>query len=131
VRVDYRILIVDDNASFLDAASMLLGREGLSVVGVASTRAEALRRDTELRPDVVLVDVMLAGESGFELAQSLVERDAGGPAVILISTHAETDLADLVAESPARAFVPKSELSGNVIRRILDGLRPREREREV
>ena len=101
---------------------MLLTREGLSVVGVASTTAEALSRARELRPDAVLVDVMLAGESGFELAQSLVERDAGGPPVILISTHAETDLADLIAESPAKAFVPKSELSGDVIRRILDGL---------
>jgi DNA-binding NarL/FixJ family response regulator len=119
--VTYSVLIVDDNTSFLDAASMLLAREGLSVVGVASTIAEGLGRAEELRPDVVLVDVMLAGESGFELAQSLVERDPGGPAVILISTHAETDLADLIAESPAKGFVPKCELSGEGIRRILDG----------
>jgi len=46
------VLIVDDNGSFLDAARVLLEREGLSVVGVASTGAEALRRAEELSPDV-------------------------------------------------------------------------------
>jgi DNA-binding NarL/FixJ family response regulator len=117
-----RILIVDDNGSFLAAARVLLEREGLSVVGVASTTEEALRRAEELRPDVFLVDVSLGTESGFELARRLIDQDPGGKsAVILISTHAEADLADLIAESPATGFVPKSELSADTIRRILDG----------
>ena len=65
------ILIVDDNWLFLEAARDRLEREGLRVVGVAATSAEALHRAEELRPDVVLVDVMLRGESGFELARRL------------------------------------------------------------
>ena len=44
-----------------------------------------------------------------------------GLAMILISTHAEADFADLIAESPATGFLPKSELSADAIRRILDG----------
>lgn len=120
--MDFRVLIVDDNRSFLDAARVLLEREGVSVVGVCSTAAEALRKAEELQPDVALVDVMLAGESGFELARNLVEhvRD-GGPAVILVSTHVEADFGDLIAESPAIGFLPKSELSADAIRLILDG----------
>ncbi len=66
-----RCLIVDDSAYFVDAARGLLERQGMTVVGVASTSAEALRRFEELRPDVTLVDLDLGGESGFELAEQL------------------------------------------------------------
>ena len=45
-----RCLIVDDSAPFLAAARKLLEREGISVVGVASTSAEALKPAQELRP---------------------------------------------------------------------------------
>ncbi len=66
-----RCLIVDDSRHFLDAAHGLLERQGIVVVGVASTGAEALRRVEELRPDVTLVDIDLGGESGFEVARRL------------------------------------------------------------
>jgi DNA-binding NarL/FixJ family response regulator len=122
--VSLSVLIVDDNDSFLDAARVLLEREGLSVVGVAGTAAEALRRAEQLEPNVILVDITLAGESGFELTRRLVERDrALGSAVILISTHAQEDFADLIAECPANGFLPKSELSATAIRGIVDGRR--------
>jgi DNA-binding NarL/FixJ family response regulator len=115
------VLIVDDNAQFLDAARVLLQREGLTVAGVASTGAEALRQVSDLRPEVVLVDVFLGDESGLELAQRLVEDGrSGGATVILISTHAEDDLADLIAASPASGFLQKAELSADAVRRIID-----------
>jgi CheY-like chemotaxis protein len=116
-----RVLIVDDNSSFLNVARSLLEREGLSVVGVAATVADGLARAEQLQPDVVLVDIVLAGESGFELARQLAEhKECGGPAAILISTHAEEDFAELIASSPA-TFLPKSELSSEAIRRSLGG----------
>lgn len=117
-----RCLIVDDSSSFLEAAQALLEREGLNVVGLASSGGEALRRAEELRPDVVLVDISLRGESGFEVARRLVgDADDGGSKVILISTHSESDFADLIATSPAVGFLPKSELSADAIRRMADG----------
>ena len=117
--VAFRVLIVDDNGSFLYAARVLLAREGLQVVGIASTGVEALRRVCEVRPDVVLVDIELAGESGFDVARRLSEHDPEGPPVILVSTHAEEDLGGLVDESPAIGFLPKSELSAPAIRGML------------
>jgi CheY-like chemotaxis protein len=126
-RVSLRVLIVDDNASFLQAARAVLQREGVSVAAVASNAADALREAEQLAPEVILVDIMLAGESGFELARRLVEQNQNGDrAVILISTHAEADFADLIAESPATAFLPKSEVSADAIHRILDGHSRRE-----
>jgi DNA-binding NarL/FixJ family response regulator len=116
-----RCLVVDDSRSFLDAARSLLEREGLTIAGVASTGPEALREAEAMRPDVVLLDISLGDESGFDVARQLVEHSrAGGATVILISTHSEADFADLIAESPAAGFVPKSELSASAIRRILE-----------
>jgi two-component system nitrate/nitrite response regulator NarL len=120
--VKLRCLIVDDSSSFLEAAQAMLEREGLSVVGVASTGSEALAHAEESRPDVVLVDISLGKESGFEVARRLVANtEDGGSKVILISTHSEADFADLIATSPAIGFLPKSELSADAIRRMLNG----------
>ncbi len=119
--VTVRCLIVDDNPSFLEAARTLLEREGLVVAGLASTSAAALQVVETLRPDVVLVDVSLGEESGFELARRLAVEQDHGAAVILISTRSEADLADLVAASPADGFLSKSELSADAIRGFVDG----------
>jgi CheY-like chemotaxis protein len=115
-----RLLIVDDNADFLDAARDLLEQEGIEVVAVASTSAEAVERCAELRPDAVLVDIDLGGESGFDLASHLAQASgADRPPVVLISTYAEQDLHDLIEASPAVGFLSKGELSGPTIRRLL------------
>ena len=113
-----RSLIVDDNDSFLEAARGLLEEEGLPVAGVASTPVDAFRQVQLLDPDIVLVDVFLGEESGLELARRLVD---DGQTVILISTHPEEDLADLIAGSPAVGFLQKGELSADAVRRMVDG----------
>jgi two-component system, NarL family, nitrate/nitrite response regulator NarL len=115
-----RCLIVDDSPRFLDAARSLLERQGITVVGSASNSAEALQRATELRPDVILIDIDLGGESGFELARQLL-REAGKSrsAVILISTHCEQDYAELIAASPALGFLPKAAVSAGAIQELL------------
>ncbi len=92
-----RCLIVDDSPCFLDTARRLLEQQGIPVVGTVSNTADAVRTAAELQPDVILVDVELGAECGFDLAQRLDESFAA--AVILISTHAEQDLADLVSGS--------------------------------
>jgi DNA-binding NarL/FixJ family response regulator len=121
------VLIVDDNHLFLEGARDRLEQGGLRVVGVAANSAEAVRRTRELRPDVVLVDVMLGDENGITLARLLAtdtDGREGRPAVILISTYSEADLADPAAESPVTGFLPKQELSASAIRRMVYGDTP-------
>jgi DNA-binding NarL/FixJ family response regulator len=115
--VPVRCLIVDDNAFFLQNAADLLAREGLEVVGVASRSDEAVRLVSALHPDVTLVDIDLGDEDGFELARRL---DGMSSRVILVSTHAEEDLAQLIEASPALGFVPKTRLSAQAIRDLLE-----------
>jgi CheY-like chemotaxis protein len=119
--VGLRCVIVDDNNHFLAAARDLLEREGIAVVGVASTGAEALRRVEELEPELALVDIDLGAESGFDVARRL----AGAPGhaatrTIMISTHAQADFEDLIDASPATGFVAKADLSAKAIRAILE-----------
>jgi CheY-like chemotaxis protein len=118
--VGLRCLLVDDNTALLEAMSLLLEREGVTVVGIASSTAEALRQACVQRPDVVLVDISLGGENGFDLVRRLADPGSCGQmTMILISTRSEADYAELIAESPAAGFLPKSEVSATAIRRIL------------
>ncbi|HZX05556.1 response regulator [Kribbella sp.] len=121
-------MIVDDSAGFLEAARRLLERQGLAVLGVASTADEAFRRIVELAPDVALVDLDLGGESGLELAERL-EVEAVAVPVVIVSTHSEEDYWDLVATSPAIGFVPKARLSARAVRALLSGAATGPRER--
>ena len=115
-----RCVIVDDSPDVLRAASELLEREGIAVVGVATTGAEAMRLVEELEPDVTLIDIDLGPESGFDLARRLAHaRDGAGSRSILVSTHDEADFASLVDSSPALGFLPKPDLSAKAIRRLL------------
>jgi DNA-binding NarL/FixJ family response regulator len=113
-----RCVIVDDSASFLKAARTILERDGITVVGVATSTTEAMRGIEELRPDMALVDVDLGSESGFELAEGLHHMPAR-PAVIMTSAHAEEDLAGMIEASPALGFVPKLALSARAIRDLM------------
>jgi DNA-binding NarL/FixJ family response regulator len=117
-----RCVIVDDNDHFLQVAGALLEREGITVVALATNTADALRRAGELGPDLLLIDIELGGESGLDLTASLMSsRPAAGWRVILMSAHSEDDFGGLVAASPALGFLAKTRLSGDAVRRLVDG----------
>lgn len=115
-----RCLIVDDSSHFRESARALLEQEGFIIVGGVSTSAEALRTVKDAQPDVALVDVDLGNESGFDLARRIHDETAlSSSRVILISTYAEEDLADLITDAPVAAFLSKTRLSARAIREIL------------
>ena len=117
-----RCLIVDDNAEFLAAARMILEGGDFTVVAEASTAAEAVQTADAVDPDLVLLDIDLGHDNGFDVARQLAGR-AGKPTpkLILISAHPEDDFADLIAESPVLGFIPKSELSPTKVGQLLRG----------
>ena len=93
----------------------------MTVAGVAGNGAEAVERVRALRPDVVLIDIRLGEESGFETARRLAAGEQAA-ALIMISSYAEDDYADLIADSPTAGFLAKAELSAAAIRRVLGSL---------
>jgi DNA-binding NarL/FixJ family response regulator len=116
-----RCLIIDDSAHFLDAARRLLQQEGITIVGVAASSDDAVRLAEQLRPDITLIDIDLGQEDGLALVRQLAQLNAA-PAgkLILISTHAEDEFADLIDASPAIGFVSKSALSAQAIHALID-----------
>ena len=114
-----RCLIVDDNELFLQEARELLDREGIDVLDVARTTAEACEKIAQLRPELTLVDIDLGGESGFDVVRALAAEPGPNTRVILISVHAHSDFEDLIRASAVAGFVSKSELSARAIHNVL------------
>jgi DNA-binding NarL/FixJ family response regulator len=111
------VLIVDDHLSFRATARTFLESEGFTVVGEAADGASAIEAAEALRPDVVLLDVHLPDIDGFEVAAKL--RAGAGPAVVMTSSRDAFDYGRLVEESGARGFIPKAELSGEMLSALL------------
>jgi DNA-binding NarL/FixJ family response regulator len=114
VPVPLTVLIVDDHAPFRATVRALLEVEGFQVVGEAADGRSALEEAARLRPQVVLLDVQLPDANGFEIAASLAS-SGDPPAVVLTSSRAASSYRRRLATSPARAFIPKSELSGEAL----------------
>ncbi len=84
------ILIVEDDRVILEALSYNLSREGFGV-SRATSGAEALGIARKLRPDLILLDIMLPEESGIEVCQKIRERDEDVVIVMITAKDAEED----------------------------------------
>jgi DNA-binding NarL/FixJ family response regulator len=108
------VLIVDDHAPFRAVARALLQLEGFEVVGEAADALSAIDAVGRLRPNVVVLDIQLPDLDGFEVARRPAQ--AGDPPVIvLVSSRDSSAYRRRLADSPARGFIPKSDLSGAVV----------------
>jgi DNA-binding NarL/FixJ family response regulator len=115
-----RTLVVDDHPSFRLFAARLLVQAGFAVVGEAADAAEALREVERLRPDAVLLDVVLPDRSGLAVAEELA-RVSPPPRVVLISSRSRSDFGDSFEWPPGCTFLPKHELTEA---RLTDALWP-------
>ena len=113
------VLIVDDHPSFRASARAMLEAEGFDVVGELAEGASVVETVLALEPDVVLLDVQLPDMTGFDVCAKLETCDASTVQVILVSSRDLTDYGDLVDVSCASGFVPKGELSGDMIAALL------------
>jgi DNA-binding NarL/FixJ family response regulator len=112
------VLIVDDHPSFRASARTLLEAEGYEVVGEAEDGESAILAVARLHPDLVLLDIQLPDIDGFEVAERLRELEER-PAVVLTSSRDGEDYARCIEGSGARGFVPKAELSGAALSKLL------------
>jgi DNA-binding NarL/FixJ family response regulator len=110
--VSTSVLIVDDHPSFRASARRMLEANGYSVIGEAADGEAAIAAAGALGPDLVLLDVQLPDLDGFEVATRIAALNGDAPTIVLTSSRESSDFGDAVAESPARGFIAKSELSG-------------------
>jgi DNA-binding NarL/FixJ family response regulator len=113
------VLIVDDHPSFRASARAVLESEGFVVIGEAEDGAAALAAVDALVPDIVVLDIQLPDMSGFDVCAALERRNGPPPDIILVSSRDVSDYGELVASSCACGFVPKAELSGDLVTALL------------
>ena len=88
----HNILLVDDSKTELHYLSELLGKRGYSV-RTAENADEAMRRLGEATPDLILMDVVMPGQNGFQLTRAITRdpRFASVPVIMCTSKNQETD----------------------------------------
>jgi DNA-binding NarL/FixJ family response regulator len=114
--VTIRVVIVDDHDLTRARLRDLLALDAFDVVGDAATGADGVALAAQLRPDLVLLDVMLPDGEGFDLVPAL---RGSGAAVVLISSRDRRDYGGRVEGSGADGFLGKAELSATALREVL------------
>jgi DNA-binding NarL/FixJ family response regulator len=114
------VLIVDDQLPFRLAARAVLKRTaGFELVGEAADGDEAVELVSELRPNLVLMDINMPRLNGIEATRRIVDQ-VPGTTVFLCSTYQRSDLPPEAESSGFAAYVNKEELGPDLLRRLWD-----------
>jgi DNA-binding NarL/FixJ family response regulator len=113
-----RLLLVDDHLVVRAGLRMLLGaEEDMAIVGEASSGAEALKAVEELRPDVVLMDVVMSGMSGIEATRRIRKADPD-VAVLALTMHEDEQYFFEMLQAGASGYIPKRAAPDDLVSAI-------------
>ena len=113
-----KILLVDDSKTELHFLSDLLGKRGYTV-RTAENGEEAMKRLGEETPDLILMDVVMPGQNGFQLTRAITRdpRFANVPVIMCTSKNQETDKVWGMRQG-ARDYIVKPVNSDELIAKI-------------
>lgn len=100
------ILVVDDSPFVYRQVKDMVEGKGYEVVGSAKTGEEGIELYKELRPDAVILDIIMPGIDGIETAQRLLEIDPEAKIMMLSSLY-DTNMKDEVRAIGIKYLVPK------------------------
>lgn len=113
-----RILIADDNPLVRCGLRMLIEQhEGWSVCGEATDGLEAVRKATDLKPNVILLDISMPNLDGLS-ALPIIRQKAPQSEIFILTVHHSVDLARVAADRGARAYIIKSLLTTELVPHI-------------
>jgi DNA-binding NarL/FixJ family response regulator len=117
--VSQAVLLVDDQQSFIDLVRAILGADArLHIVGHANSGEEAMEAIQSLRPDVVVVDVMMPGINGFEAVRRMTATMPGLRAIV-VSAVDDPSFPYLAKQVGAAGFISKRAFSAEAVARLL------------
>jgi two-component system, NarL family, response regulator NreC len=110
-----RVLLADDHIVMRAGLRALLDRQSsLEVVGECENGREAVELAGSLRPDVVVMDVGMPGLNGIEATKTIVDRHSG-PAVVILSMHADESYVMRALKAGARGYLLKDSAAADLI----------------
>ncbi len=118
-----RLVLIEDHEALREGLELLLGREGIEVLGTAGSAHEGQELVERLDPDVALIDIRLGEDSGIDLTAKLVDADPKRR-IMLYTGSSEIDLLISGLDSGARGYALKdgapSELT-NALTTVAEG----------
>lgn len=113
-----KVLLVDDHTVLREGLRMLLGcQPDIEVIGEAGEGREALEKAAHLQPDVVLMDISMAGMDGLEATRQL-RRTQPETHIIVLSQHDEPQFVHSLLEAGAASYVLKRMGGASVIEAV-------------
>jgi DNA-binding NarL/FixJ family response regulator len=115
------VFVVDDAADLRLLFTMSLRRNGYEVLGEAATGEQAIAAALDLRPDVVLIDLMLPDMTGLDVVTAL--RDAlPTTKLVMCSGMEEPETIDACLDAGANGYIGKGEAAdiGSALTKLLD-----------
>jgi two-component system, NarL family, response regulator NreC len=122
----YTIVLADDHQVVrLGMRTLLEAEEDFSVIGEAAGGLEADRLVEQLKPDILIVDLMMPGINGLEVTRHVAQR-VPGTRIIMLSMHANESYVLEALRHGASAYVLKESSANDIVhavREVLDGRR--------
>jgi len=113
-----RILVADDNESFRSGLKKLIKQHhDWSVCGEAENGREAIARASELKPDVILLDIQMPRLDGLSACR-LIRQKVPASRVLILSMYQSLDLAQIAADAGAWGYLSKNLVSSELISKI-------------
>lgn len=123
-----RILVVDDDDALREMVGLVLSGAGYEPI-FAADGISAVKVFTEQHPDLVLLDIMLPGQSGIEVCKQI--RSASGVPIIMLTAKGETEDVVQGLEAGADDYVVKPHNGAELVARVKARLRPMSDESQI
>ena len=106
---EINVLIADDHALIRDGIIAMLKNEGdIRIIGEAVDGEEAIVKNDELNPDVIIMDIMMPKFNGLEAAKMIKEKHPEAK-IIFLSMEVKEDFISEAIKSGASGYIPKEQ----------------------
>ena len=112
-----RILIVEDEPNIVESLSFLLEREGYDI-DVETQGDKAAARIQSLTPDLVILDAMLPGRSGFDILRDIVAGGEARPRVMMLTAKGQTKDRKIAEEIGVDLFMTKPFANSEIVEAV-------------
>ena len=112
------LLLIEDEPNIIEAISFILSRDGWSV-RAHSDGTNAVEAASRLKPDVIILDVMLPGKSGYDILREIREEpDIAGIPVLMLTARGQSKDRELAEKAGASRFMTKPFSNADVVEAV-------------